>query len=61
MHAGWSNISEHALNSAFALFEILLTNVAPMPWIHIPFLIVLLAGYLGVAYITFATQGFYSK
>ena len=31
-----------------------------MPWIHIPFLILFLAGYLGVAYITKATQGFYT-
>ncbi|KAJ3475221.1 hypothetical protein NLI96_g11975 [Meripilus lineatus] len=58
--SSWSNVSQHALNSAFALFEILLTNVAPMPWIHVPFLIILLGAYLGVAYITFASQGFYT-
>ncbi|TDL21223.1 hypothetical protein BD410DRAFT_789978 [Rickenella mellea] len=56
----WSNISIHALNSVFALFEILLTHAGPTPWSHIPFIIILLAGYLGIAYITHATQGFYT-
>jgi len=55
----WSNISQHALNTVFTLFEILLTNVGPLPWLHLPICIVLLACYLGVAYITHATQGFY--
>ncbi|KAF8521882.1 hypothetical protein BU17DRAFT_45419 [Hysterangium stoloniferum] len=55
----WENISVHALNSIFALFEVLLSNVGPQPWIHIPFLVLILGGYLGVAYITHATQGFY--
>jgi hypothetical protein len=31
-----------------------------MSWIHIPITVVILLGYLGVAYITHATQGFYS-
>lgn len=31
-----------------------------MPWIHLPFLIFFLGGYLAVAYITYATQGFYT-
>ncbi|CCO33562.1 hypothetical protein BN14_09591 [Rhizoctonia solani AG-1 IB] len=48
------------MNSGFALFEVLFTRAGPMPWSHIPFLILLLAGYLGVAYITYATQGFYT-
>lgn len=50
----------HALNSVFAAFEIFCTHAGPTPWLHAPFLIILLAGYLGVAYITHATQGFYS-
>ncbi|KAI0797403.1 hypothetical protein BC629DRAFT_1257969, partial [Irpex lacteus] len=68
--SAWVNISEHALNTVFAAFEIFCTNASPsfganpqglsMPWIHLPFLIILLAGYLGVAYITHATQGFYT-
>ncbi|ELU42181.1 hypothetical protein AG1IA_03780 [Rhizoctonia solani AG-1 IA] len=56
---GWNNITVHAMNSVFALFEILFTRAGPMPWSHIPFLILLLGGYLGVAYVTYATQGFY--
>lgn len=57
----WSNISQHALNTVFALFEILFTNIQPPPWLHLPFCIVLLACYLGVAYITRATEGFYGE
>ncbi|RDX54365.1 hypothetical protein OH76DRAFT_1540024 [Lentinus brumalis] len=56
----WINISEHALNTVFALFEITLTNVAPSPWLHLPLCVFMLACYLGVAYITEATQGFYT-
>ena len=48
------------MNSLWAVLEIFLSRVGPMPWIHIPFLVLLLAGYLGVAYITKATQGFYT-
>ncbi|EKM54929.1 uncharacterized protein PHACADRAFT_142709 [Phanerochaete carnosa HHB-10118-sp] len=66
----WVNISEHALNTAFATLDIFLTNASPslpgrphsgvaLPWAHLPFLIVLLACYLGVAYVTSATQHFY--
>ncbi|THH33151.1 hypothetical protein EUX98_g1042 [Antrodiella citrinella] len=55
----WLNISEHALNTVFALFEIFLTHGGPMPWIHVLFLDLMLAGYLGIAYITHKTQGFY--
>ncbi|KZP07712.1 hypothetical protein FIBSPDRAFT_762494, partial [Athelia psychrophila] len=58
--SGWSNISQHAMNTLFALFEILLTNVRPAPWAHVVFLEVFLVCYLGVAYITKATDGFYS-
>ncbi|KAF7966838.1 hypothetical protein HWV62_36911 [Athelia sp. TMB] len=56
----WSNISQHAMNSLFALFEIFLTNVRPSPWIHVVFLEIFLVCYLGVAYITHATEGFYT-
>ncbi|MCJ1367757.1 hypothetical protein MMC16_006891 [Acarospora aff. strigata] len=51
--------SQHALNSLFALLEILLPRTAPPPFLHLPFLILLLALYLALAYITHATQGFY--
>ncbi|KAG8688209.1 hypothetical protein FRC08_011549 [Ceratobasidium sp. 394] len=48
------------MNSGFALFEVLFTRAGPMPWTHTPFLVIILGGYLGVAYITHATQGFYT-
>ncbi|QRV84379.1 transmembrane protein [Ceratobasidium sp. AG-Ba] len=59
-YSSWNNITVHAMNSGFALFEVLFTRAGPMPWTHVPFLIVLLGGYVGVAYITHATQGFYT-
>ncbi|KAI5920698.1 hypothetical protein F4810DRAFT_404003 [Camillea tinctor] len=58
--AAWGNVSEHAFNSVFALTEILLPRTAPMPWIHMLWLIVLLAFYLALAYLTHATKGFYT-
>ncbi|OTA68584.1 hypothetical protein K449DRAFT_386876 [Hypoxylon sp. EC38] len=59
-YGGWSNVSQHALNSFFALFEILIPRTAPQPWIHVLWLIVLLALYLALAYVTRATKGFYT-
>jgi len=56
----WSNISKHALNSVFALFEIFFTNVEPIPWLDLAPCLVMLGCYLGLAYITYATQGFYT-
>ncbi|KAH9857708.1 hypothetical protein C2E23DRAFT_720282 [Lenzites betulinus] len=56
----WINISQHAMNSAYALFEITVTNAPPSPWLHLPLCIFMLACYLAVAYITHATQGFYT-
>jgi hypothetical protein len=47
------------MNSAFALFELSLTNVGPHPWIHLLWTILIMGAYVGTAYITFATQGFY--
>ena len=55
----WDAISVHALNTVFALFEILLTNSPPAPWLTLPSGLFFLAGYVGIAYITHATQGFY--
>ncbi|EJD04632.1 uncharacterized protein FOMMEDRAFT_122500 [Fomitiporia mediterranea MF3/22] len=56
----WSNVSLHALNTVFSLFEILFTHAGPTPWLHIPFVVIFLGCYLAVAYITHATQGFYT-
>ncbi|KAI4233738.1 MAG: hypothetical protein L6R40_006970 [Gallowayella cf. fulva] len=56
---GWSNTSQHALNTVFAAFEIFLTRTSPPPPAHLPFLVILLALYLALAYLTHATAGFY--
>ncbi|KAA8892927.1 hypothetical protein FN846DRAFT_595758 [Sphaerosporella brunnea] len=56
----WSNISVHAMNTGFALFEIFFTRTERPPWIHMCFTVVFLAMYLGLAYVTYATQGFYT-
>ncbi|KAE9368854.1 hypothetical protein N431DRAFT_494218 [Stipitochalara longipes BDJ] len=55
----WSNTSQHALNSVFGLFELVFTRINPSPWIHLLWLIILLAAYLGVAYVTYATKHYY--
>ncbi|KXT11235.1 hypothetical protein AC579_5554 [Pseudocercospora musae] len=55
----WSNISQHALNSVLAFSEIILTGSKPHPWINAAALVVLLACYLGLAYLTYATEGIY--
>ncbi|ORY54809.1 uncharacterized protein BCR38DRAFT_357541 [Pseudomassariella vexata] len=59
-YRAWSNISQHAMNSMFALFEIIIPRTNPAPWLHIAFLIVLLALYLSLAYLTYHTKGFYT-
>ncbi|KAI3318530.1 hypothetical protein HD806DRAFT_511925 [Xylariaceae sp. AK1471] len=59
-YSTWSNISQHALNSVYALVEVLLPRTNPSPWIHLPFLILILALYLALAYLTHATKGFYT-
>ncbi|KAK5052755.1 hypothetical protein LTR84_002621 [Exophiala bonariae] len=56
---GWSNISRHALNSFFCLLEIILPATDPPPFLHVVGLIIILLLYLGLAYLTHATQGFY--
>ncbi|KIK53831.1 hypothetical protein GYMLUDRAFT_232565 [Collybiopsis luxurians FD-317 M1] len=58
--SAWSNISIHALNTAWSLFEMVGTNSPPPRWLMIPLIIIILALYLGLAYITYATQGFYT-
>lgn len=60
VYSSWDAVSFHALNTVFSLFEIILTNSPPAPWLTLPFGIFFLAGYLGIAYITHATQGFYT-
>jgi hypothetical protein len=53
-------MSVHALNTLLVGFEVLCTNTPPMPWLYALPTFLCLAAYLGVAYITHATQGFYS-
>ncbi|KAK5017656.1 hypothetical protein LTR16_001610 [Cryomyces antarcticus] len=55
----WTNISQHVLNSVFAFAEIVLTRTEPLPWWHLVALVGLLALYLGLAYVTYGTQGFF--
>ncbi|KAJ6599716.1 hypothetical protein DFH09DRAFT_1021167 [Mycena vulgaris] len=55
----WSNISLHALNTPYALLDLLLTNTPPAPWLALPVQLALLVAYLGVAYVTREAQGFY--
>ncbi|KAL5113322.1 hypothetical protein ACEQ8H_008817 [Pleosporales sp. CAS-2024a] len=55
----WSNASQHALNSIYALFEITFPRTSPLPWIDLVPIIILLGLYLGLAYLTHATEGFY--
>lgn len=52
-------VSQHALNSFFALLELFLSATNPPPWLHLVFLIVILLLYLGLAYLAHATEGFY--
>ncbi|EAQ92655.1 hypothetical protein CHGG_00890 [Chaetomium globosum CBS 148.51] len=59
VYSGWSNVSQHALNSAFALFELTIPRTDPPPPLHMLWLILVLALYLAVAYITHADKGFY--
>lgn len=55
----WINISVHALNSLFAIVEIILPATKPHPWTHLSFVLLVLSVYLGLAYLTYETQGFY--
>ncbi|KAF2655991.1 hypothetical protein K491DRAFT_597881 [Lophiostoma macrostomum CBS 122681] len=55
----WINISVHGLNSVFAITEIVLPATEPPPWTHLPVMLLLLSLYLGLAYLTRWTQGFY--
>ncbi|KAH9881807.1 hypothetical protein J1614_000978 [Plenodomus biglobosus] len=56
----WSNTSQHALNSFYALFEIVFPRTQPLPWLDLIPVVILLALYLALAYLTYATQGFYT-
>ncbi|UNI23133.1 hypothetical protein JDV02_008970 [Purpureocillium takamizusanense] len=57
---GWHNVSQHAMNSLFALFELVVPRTAPPEPVHLLWLVLILLGYLAVAYVTLADQGFYT-
>lgn len=58
--SAWSNLSQHALNSAFALFEIIVPRTPAPLWIHAWWLVFVLALYLTLAYVTYYTKHFYT-
>ncbi|KAF8549547.1 hypothetical protein OG21DRAFT_1421097 [Imleria badia] len=51
-YSTWTNVSQHVMNTTFVLFEILFTHSGPSSWTHLIPLLLILACYLGVAYIT---------
>ncbi len=51
-------ISMHGINAAFSLFEVFLTNAPPGPWRLLGLNLLLILGYVGIAYITRDTKGF---
>jgi hypothetical protein len=55
----WINISVHGLNSVFAIVEIVLSATAAPPILHLSMVCVILSMYLGLAYLTKYTQGYY--
>ncbi|PWN53572.1 hypothetical protein IE53DRAFT_144999 [Violaceomyces palustris] len=57
----WDNISVHAFNLMFSQLDLTILSRTPMrPWWHLLLVVILIACYVGVAYITYATQGFYT-
>lgn len=55
----WINLSVHGLNSVFAIVEIVLPATDAPPFMHLSVVLLVLAVYLGLAYLTKYTQGFY--
>lgn len=55
----WMNLSVHGLNSVFAIVEILLPATEAPPLSHLSVVLLILSIYLGLAYLTRYTQGFY--
>ena len=55
----WMNLSVHGLNSVFAIVEIVLPATEAPPFAHLSVVLLVLSTYLGLAYLTRYTQGFY--
>lgn len=52
-YTSYSNMSKHALNLAVAVTDAVILSRAPMrPWWHLLAVVVMIASYIGVAYIT---------
>lgn len=47
------------MNSVFAFLEIILVRSDPHPGINLVMLVIILACYLGLAYLSYDTWGFY--
>ncbi|RAK74826.1 uncharacterized protein BO72DRAFT_529786 [Aspergillus fijiensis CBS 313.89] len=56
----WQNISQHGLNSLYALLEIILATTNPHPFLSLAVLIFILLLYVSLAYLTYHTEGFYT-
>ncbi|ETN43590.1 uncharacterized protein HMPREF1541_02749 [Cyphellophora europaea CBS 101466] len=55
----WRDVSKHGLNSLIALVELVFPDTPRPPVLHLAFIILLLALYLALAYVTHETQGYY--
>jgi len=55
----WDNISMHILNTVFTVSEIILSRCVPT-WSSLPVLLVICVLYIALAYVTYATQHFYT-
>lgn len=51
-YRAWSDVSQHALNAVFGFLEIVLPSSEPLPWIQLIPMIIVLALYLGLAYLS---------
>ena len=55
----WMNLSVHGMNSVFAIVEVMLPATEAPPVTHLSVVLLILSIYLGLAYLTRYTQGFY--
>lgn len=59
VESAWTNVSEHALNTVLAVLEISLARTEPLAWVLMVPVVIVLALYLGLAYLTHTTEGVY--
>lgn len=59
-YSSWANLTKHAFNLLLTQLDVAILGRSPMaPWWHLLLVVILIACYVGVAYITRADQGFY--